>query len=130
MKGSVSARNKVTFISIKRKLLVLIFTNSVSRFGAQSTKDGKLCDWHPHYCLLCSLLLQAWCEIKIWIKLTTQPSPELTVQAVPQKSGEPLADGAPRAIAHVATTSLSRPLLCGQTGQEQPLPRSQRASAF
>lgn len=99
MKGSVSARNKFTFLSIKRKLFVLIFTNSASHFGAQSTKDVKLCDWHPHYCLLCSLLLQVWCEIKMWIKLTTQPSPELTVQAVPQKSGEPLADGAPRDIA-------------------------------
>lgn len=35
----------------------------------------------------------------MWIKLITQPSPKLTVQAVPQKSGETLADGAAHAIA-------------------------------
>lgn len=123
MRGSASARNKVTFISMKRKLLVLIFINSAYHFGAQSTKDGKLCGWHPHYCLLCSLLLQVWCEIKMWIKLVARPSPKLTVQAVPQKSGEPLTYWATHAIA--ATTALSSPLLYGQTGQEQPLPRSQ-----
>lgn len=35
----------------------------------------------------------------MWIKLITQPSPKLTVQAVPQKSGEPVTGGATHAIA-------------------------------
>lgn len=59
----------------------------------------------------------------MWLKLITQPSPKLTVQAVPPNSGEPLTDGAPHAI---AATPLPSALLYGQTGQEQPLPRSQQ----
>lgn len=101
----------------------LIFINAASHFGAQSTKEGNLCDWHSHYCLFCSLLLQVWCEFEMWLKLITQPSPKLTVQAVLPNSGEPLTDGAPHAI---AATPLPSALLYGQTGQEQPLPRSQQ----
>lgn len=47
----------------------------------------------------------------MWIKLITQPSPKLIVQAVPQKSGEPVTDGALMPLLpQVATTALPSPL--------------------
>lgn len=52
-------------------------------FWSPKYQGRRTLDWHPHYCLHCSLLLQVQCEIKMWIKLITQISPKFTVQAVP-----------------------------------------------